>query len=543
MSLLGLMLRGSWKVTAGATAASLAGGACGAALIALINHVLNKNRIGGSALAVFGLLVAGKVVGSSAARWLLNRMVQQAVVDLRHDLSQRIIKSPLWRLEQAGPARLRSVLVEDVIAITTSLAALPTLAANLAILAGCVVYLGLLSAPMLFVLIGVVVVGWAGYAFLRRHAIKSLREARIEQDRLVTFFQGLAEGCKELQLNRELRRTFLAEDMAPAAEAVRRHAVRAEECFIILESWTQVLFYLLVATILFALPSWREVESSVLTGYVLTVLFMMRPIVSILQLLPSLSQGTVALAHLERLSSALTVPNGPAPAVVDDSTWRPFELLELVGVTYLHPGNDDTFQLGPVDLSFVPGELVFLVGGNGSGKSTLAKLVAGLYSPEVGEVRLNGIPVCDGERDDYRQLFGAVFVDSYLFGRVTNHSDVRRLAQAQRYLTEFRLDQKVRVKDGIFCTSGLSQGEKKRLALVTAYLDDRPFYIFDEWAANQDPQFKEVFYRRLLPDLTARGKTVLVVSHDDRYFAVADRVIRLEEGSIVWQQQVSSGVS
>jgi putative pyoverdin transport system ATP-binding/permease protein len=194
-------------------------------------------------------------------------------------------------------------------------------------------------------------------------------------------------------------------------------------------------------------------------------------------------------------------------------------------------------------LSFVPGELVFLVGGNGSGKSTLAKLVAGLYSPEVGEVRLNGIPVCDGERDDYRQLFGAVFVDSYLFGRVTNHSDPRRLAQAQRYLTEFRLDQKVRVKDGIFCTSGLSQGEKKRLALVTAYLDDRPFYIFDEWAANQDPQFKEVFYRRLLPDLTARGKTVLVVSHDDRYFAVADRVVRLEEGSIVWQQQVSSGVS
>jgi putative pyoverdin transport system ATP-binding/permease protein len=540
MSLLGLMLRGSWRVTAGAAAASLGGGACAAALIAFINQMLNKDRIGVGALGVFGLLVAGKVAGSSSARWFLNRMVQRAVVDLRHDLSQRIIKAPLWQLEQAGPARLRSVLVEDVMAITTALAALPTLAANLAILGGCFVYLGLLSAPMLFALIGVVVVGWAGYEVLRRYAMKSLREARIEHDRLVSFFHGLAEGCKELQLNRDLRRTFLAEDMEPAAEIVRRHAVRAEECFIILESWTQVLFYLLVATILFALPSWRHVESSVLTGYVLTVLFMMRPIVSILQLLPSLSNGTVAIGHLERLSSALAVPNETVSQAVHDSRWRPFTVLELVGITYVHPGNDDAFQLGPVDLSFVPGELVFLVGGNGSGKSTLAKLVAGLYSPKDGEVLLNGIPVCDGQRDDYRQLFSAVFVDSYLFGRVTSHTDLHRLAQAQRYLTEFRLDHKVRVKDGVFCTSGLSQGEKKRLALVTAYLDDRPFYIFDEWAANQDPQFKEVFYWRLLPDLTARGKTVLVISHDDRYFAAADRVIRLEEGNIVWEQQVSS---
>jgi len=69
--------------------------------------------------------------------------------------------------------------------------------------------------------------------------------------------------------------------------------------------------------------------------------------------------------------------------------------------------------------------------------------------------------------------------------------------------------------------------------LLTAYLEDRPIYVFDEWAADQDPHFKSVFYAQPLPDLKARGKTALVVTHDDRYFHSADRVIKLDYGKIV----------
>ncbi|MGB8129136.1 MAG: hypothetical protein WCG81_05045 [Candidatus Angelobacter sp.] len=78
----------------------------------------------------------------------------------------------------------------------------------------------------------------------------------------------------------------------------------------------------------------------------------------------------------------------------------------------------------------------------------------------------------------------------------------------------------------------LSQGQRKRLALLTAYLEDRPVYVFDEWSADQEPVFREVFYRHLLPALRDRSKTVVVISHDDRYFDVADRVIQLEYGRI-----------
>ncbi|MCB1035646.1 MAG: cyclic peptide export ABC transporter, partial [Acidobacteria bacterium] len=75
--------------------------------------------------------------------------------------------------------------------------------------------------------------------------------------------------------------------------------------------------------------------------------------------------------------------------------------------------------------------------------------------------------------------------------------------------------------------------QRKRLALVTALLEDRPVYLFDEWAADQDPEFKEVFYHQLLPELKARGKTAIVISHDDRYYDVADRVVKLDTGRVV----------
>ena len=174
--------------------------------------------------------------------------------------------------------------------------------------------------------------------------------------------------------------------------------------------------------------------------------------------------------------------------------------------------------LGPVNLTFRPGELTFIVGGNGSGKSTLAKIITGLYPPESGEILLDGKKVTNCDRDDYRQLFSAVFADFYIFGTMLGLNAVNLDSRALHYLTELHLEHKVKVRNGQLSTVDLSQGQRKRLALLTAYLEDRPFYLFDEWASDQDPQFKEIFYRQILPDLKARGKAIVVITHDDRYF-------------------------
>ena len=168
----------------------------------------------------------------------------------------------------------------------------------------------------------------------------------------------------------------------------------------------------------------------------------------------------------------------------------------------------------------------------GSGKTTLALLLLGLYAPESGTIRLDGVPIDEINRENYRQLFAAVFSDYHLFDSLFGLNRTGLDAQAREYLDRLQLHGKVQVRDGEFSTQSLSQGQRKRLALLTAYLEDRPFYVFDEWAADQDPVFRRVFYEELLPDLKARGKTALVITHDDQYFSIADRCLRMDVGKI-----------
>ena len=182
-----------------------------------------------------------------------------------------------------------------------------------------------------------------------------------------------------------------------------------------------------------------------------------------------------------------------------------------------------------------------MVGGNGSGKTTLAKLLVGLYPPEEGQILLNGKVVSDASRDHYRQLFSTIFSDFHLFDRLLETGSADLDEEGNRLLAKLHLQNKVKVQDGAFNTLALSQGQRKRLALVVAYLENRPFFMFDEWAADQDPVFKEVFYREILPELRAMGKAVLVISHDDRYFHLADRLIRMESGCLTYDSRAAKG--
>jgi putative ATP-binding cassette transporter len=250
-----------------------------------------------------------------------------------------------------------------------------------------------------------------------------------------------------------------------------------------------------------------------------------------------------ARVSLDRIEKVMAEFGGlaDAPPPSESAAHAPFETLTLRGVThaYFHERDERMFRIGPVDLTFRPGEMVFIVGGNGSGKTTLAKVLTGLYEPEDGVIEVDGRPVGAHERAAYRERFTAVFNDFHLFDAllgIVDPDDPSRAqadARANALVAKLALDHKVQVVDGAFSTRALSTGQRKRLALVVAYLEDRPFYLFDEWAADQDPAFKAVFYEQLLPELRARGKTVIVITHDDRYFRLADRVLKLENGKVV----------
>ena len=262
---------------------------------------------------------------------------------------------------------------------------------------------------------------------------------------------------------------------------------------------------------------------------------MMGPLSMLTESISTFASLEIALNKLQKLGDDLQAINRYEDvASMPEACWSSFSRLSLQDVTHsFHREKENrNFTLGPINLEFMPGELVFLIGGNGSGKTTLAMLLIGLYFPENGVISLNEVPVTGANRDAYLQNFSVIFSDFHLFDELFGFDADKVNEQAIDFLERLQLATKLALRTDDFRLSILSQGQRKRLALLVAYLEDRPFYVFDEWAADQDPEFKELFYTELLPALTAKGKAVLAITHDDRYFHLADRCIKLEEGQI-----------
>lgn len=537
MNLLRFLIRYSPALVIWTSIAALLSGACNAGLIAMINTALNRPGGPGVALIVaFAALGLGRILTNTLAQVTLAYFSQATTARLRHDLVRKILAVPLRKLEELGTPKLMVALTEDILEITQATLGIPVFAVNFAVLLGGAVYLAWLSLPVLLAMGAFAVIGAFSYRLMIRNGFAHLSAAREGQDRLFRHFRSLTEGIKELKLHRERRASFLADDVASAAAVCQKHNVAAERRFIIAQNWSQLLFLVVIGLILFLLPRMDNISPQTLTGYVIATLYLMGPLAGLLGSLSVFSRASVSLRKVEELGLALSTNAGdnrhapPGGAAAPEA----FETLELIQVThhYYREREDDNFVLGPIDLTFRPGELVFLVGGNGSGKSSLAKVITGLYPPAGGEIRLNGRLIDDGNRDDYRQYFAAVFSDYFLFDRLIGAGGAGVDERARDYLERLHLDHKVTIADGVFSTTQLSQGQRKRLALLCAYLEDRPFYLFDEWASDQDPLFKDVFYTQLLPELRSRNKAVLVITHDDRYFDRADRLIRLDYGKI-----------
>lgn len=543
MRLVSVLLTASWPTVTAAALAALAGGAASAGLVAASNAALHRGADGGSRLALaFAGLCVVLLVSRVVSRVLLVRLAQDAVLDLRLRLTRRILAAPLRHLEETGAPRLLAMLTDDVLAISDALPALPILGTNMATVAACLAYLGWLSWQGLVAVVLVLGVGTLGYRLVVRRALRAFARAREEQDALFGHMRALTEGIKELKTRRARREAYLREMLEPTATAYRDHAVRGRTLYTAAGSWAQVLFFVVVGLLVFALPARLDLPGETVTGYTLTFFFMMAPLDVIMNWLPFLGRANVAVGKVEALGLSLGTSGEPETEAAFAPGWS---RLDLIGVThaYHHEREERSFTLGPIDLTLRPGELLFVVGGNGSGKTTLAKLLTGLYAPESGEIRVDGVPVTDATRVAYRERFSVVYADGFLFDRLLGLAGGDLDTQARDYLARLQLDHKVDVTGGRLSTTALSQGQRKRLTLLAAYLDDRPIYLFDEWASDQDPFFKEVFYRQVLPELRRRGKAVVIISHDDRYYGVADRVVKLESGQVVSETQGRASIA
>ena len=516
---------------------TLLSGFSGIAMLAVANIVLQGRPVSRT-IVIWSFIGICLLLPLSrfTAEMFISRLAQGAVFELQMRLSRKIAAAPLRFLEDYGMHRLLAVMMQDVQVFGFALLTIPTTCLNLTILAGGLIYMGWLSPFVLVTVLGFIVACLLVYRVPSSKASNSLHMARQATDGLYQHLRSLLGGAKELKLHQRRRRAFFSRVLDSSASSVRAHNISGFTSAIAAAAWAQISGFVLIGALLLAVPL-LKLQPQARIGYTMVLIFMMATLQGLLTRDSDrdFKRAEIALQTIEQLERELTQQQADLGLLVQSDARNEFKRLDLVNIThtYHREGELHDFAVGPVTLSLLPGEVVFLVGGNGSGKTTLAKLLVGLYVPEQGQIYLNGQTVTDSNREQYRQQFSAVFADFHLFDRLLGLETSQLDAQARTYLAQLELEDEVEIKDGTLSTTKLSQGQRKRLALLTAYMEDRPVYVFDEWAADQDPSFKKTFYRTLLPELKGKGKAVVVISHDDRYYDLADHIIRLDCGRII----------
>ncbi|EMM7190398.1 TPA: multidrug ABC transporter permease/ATP-binding protein [Raoultella planticola] len=508
-------------------ALSLLSAALGLGLIAFIN--LRLMTVVDTSLAVLpeflGLLLLLMVVtlGSQLA---LTTLGHHFVFRLRGEFIKRILDSQIEKVEKIGSASLLAGLTSDIRNITIAFVRLPELVQGIILTVGSAAYLAWLSGKMMMVTaLWMALTIWGGFVLVAR-VYRHMATLRETEDKLYHDYQTVLEGRKELTLNRERADYVFNQLYLPDAREYRHHIIRADTFHLSAVNWSNIMMLGAIGLVFWMANSLGWANTAVAATYSLTLLFLRTPLLSAVGALPTLLSAQVAFNKLNTFS--LTPYRADFPQPEPHPHWQ---TLELRDVCFHYP--DNSFAVGPINLTLQRGELVFLIGGNGSGKSTLAMLLTGLYQPASGLILLDGQPLAADKPEDYRKLFSAVFTDVWLFDRLLGPGGkAANPALVGQWMEYLKMTHKLQLDNGRIVDLKLSKGQKKRVALLLALAEERDIILLDEWAADQDPHFRREFYQLLLPLMQQMGKTVFAISHDDHYFQHADRLLEMRGGQL-----------
>jgi putative ATP-binding cassette transporter len=472
----------------------------------------------------------------TVSQTLLTRVALDATTDLRVRTYRQIMKAPIAELEKLGSSKLLVAITADVTRIIMGATMLPNVLVSLVTLAGMLGYLYILSSEVFWLVVKAMVFGVVTYQVPMFIGNRYFERGRAKMDALQESIRGLIYGTKELKLNKVKRERYFNEILLANEHAVLSNTKLANTIVVASANYGDLLSFFVVGLLAYVFVSSHSISAEALIGSIMALLYITGPVALTLNAMPQIAMAKVSLRNINRVFSALS----KEPAAEEVKPLPDWDVVRFSNVSYHYTDEDGGFTLGPVDMEVARGEITFIVGGNGSGKSTLCKLLALHYTPTGGEIYFGGVKI-DGESlNSGRQFISAIFTDYYLFDRLLNNLHEVDEKLVNRYLSELEIDRKVKVENGRFSTLALSDGQKKRLALLVTFLEDRDIYIFDEWAADQDPIFKQVFYRHILPELRSRNKVVVVISHDDRFFQVADKLLIMEEGRLLRTERLRS---
>lgn len=457
------------------------------------------------------------------------------VYQLRTQMLSQTSKISYAHLEKMGGHKILATLSTDINNISVALAVLPVFAVNLATVIFCMVYLLLKSSILFAYLIVGLLAGVTASVLIMRAGRVKFEILREKEDKLYSVFKTLVDGSKELNINSK-RRAFFYNDLAePSIQQVRDVDLEAKKMWILSDSLLKSVVFLVLGMVLYIAHTFYQIDPVVLTSFVLFTTYIITPINFLQSTFQVFIRGKIAY---NKITSLDLKPSKSLQVESSQQNIKNWKKLIFKDVVYQYHNDQQKFQfaIGPINLTIQQGQNIFICGGNGSGKSTFAKVLVGLYQAQKGHIIFNDEVVTEGDLQRYRNHFSTIFSDFYLFEHVLDTNGLLVDDDSvMKHLKKLDLDKKVTIENGKVSSTKLSQGQRKRLAMLMAYMEDAMIYLFDEWAADQDPTFRAYFYQELLPELKNRGKTLIVITHDDKYFSLADKLLKFDNGKLTEQ--------
>lgn len=477
----------------------------------------------------FVLGVSLYVLGQKLVRSKLIVITNEFVYQKRAFIIERLLSSSLDEFESIGEGKIQACLNNDTEVISYAPNMLIGMLTDTVTLICCFIYLSVINIYGFLISLAVILVAASLYYIAGRSANKLLEQSRDIQNAFFDFVNDFIGGFKDLSLN-SLKREEFKEDMLKSSYEFKVKRTRSAVKFLNAGIVGDLLFTLVIGSVAFLFPYiFVGIREQTLTAYIFVFLYMTVPVNGVLRAIPQLFQIRVSWKRVNDLITCITQMTSKKPAYVLSPGLEQNTTLEIKDLEYEYSSEDNTFKLGPINLKICLNEILFITGGNGSGKTTFAKMLTGLYKPQKGRILLNGNEVGADKLGEY---YSHVFSDFYLFRKLYGIDYDKKRNEIKDTLEVLQMQDKVQVNQGEFSTLKLSTGQRKRLALLVSYLEDKQIFIFDEWAADQDPDFRRYFYQEFLYDLKEKGKCVIVITHDDRYFDLADTVVKMETGKI-----------
>ena len=518
--------------------ASIVAGALQGLLLYVMNACI-KELSAGSGISLrnfllFVLCLVGLYKCLNLSMSVSSKVARDLITGFEVRLSEKISQTSYAHFTSLDKGAIYEAITGSKDIINESAIMLPIFISSLTMLACSLIFSLFISVAGLVAVL--IVMGLAAALFLLsdKNFMKALMSYRDSATDFQSSLKDVILGFTELKMNENRRKALFAEQIEPFSQEVVTRRTVADGYRVQNTVMYGLMVYFPVGALLFVLPQTGLITIEHCVKIVGITLFSTIPLIGLLSFMPLAARGAFIVNGLETFEHTLDTMLDSPPETGGPT--EEFCSIHITDASYVYPAPENgvqPFSLKIDKFSLSKGELVILRGGNGSGKSTFMQILAGLEPFTVGTILLNGESVAHMGAARYRTYFSVLFPDFHIFaglyGMDVEPDRVRMLLRRMALSEKVQYDPQTRR----FSTTALSSGQRKRLAMACAILEGRPVILLDEVAADFDHHFRNVFYNELLPELKAEGRTILAISHDDRYFSVADRVLTMRYGEFV----------